>query len=70
MSDVVTSTAHLPEAVARACAEPARLRQERRRAHDLFAYAGTATSRALSLVYELLELSPLTIDTKVMVCCP
>ena len=70
MSDVVTSPAQLSIAVNRAFAEPARLREERRLAHDLFAFAGTATNRALDVVYELLELTPLAVETKVMVLCP
>lgn len=70
MSDVVTSPAQLAGAVARAWAEPSRLRSERRKAHDLFAHAGTATARALDVVYGLLELSPLTVDATAVALCP
>jgi CDP-glycerol glycerophosphotransferase (TagB/SpsB family) len=70
MSDVVTSTAQLSIAVNRAFAEPERWRDERRSAHDLFAFVGAATNRALDVVYELLELTPLAVDTKVMLLCP
>jgi CDP-glycerol glycerophosphotransferase (TagB/SpsB family) len=58
MADVVTTPDDLRDAVTRALAAPARLHAERRRAHDLFAYAGGATERALKVVYELLDLEP------------
>jgi hypothetical protein len=56
MADVVHTTAALGDAVERAFSEPGRLQQARRKADALFAHPGTATDRALALVYELLEL--------------
>jgi hypothetical protein len=58
MGDVVDTPADVAAAVTRALARPERLRDARRQAHTLFAHAGTATERALALVYELLELAP------------
>jgi hypothetical protein len=63
MADVVQTTADMREAVALALADPGRLRGARRRAHTLFAHAGSATARALTVVYQLLDLPPpLTAD--------
>jgi hypothetical protein len=56
MADVVQTPAQLVEAARRALEQPERLREERRQAHTLFAFAGTATDRALATVYELLAL--------------
>jgi CDP-glycerol glycerophosphotransferase (TagB/SpsB family) len=56
MADVVSSTAGLGDAVDGAFAEPERQRAARRLARDLFAHPGTATERALGVVYELLEM--------------
>jgi hypothetical protein len=57
MADVVGSAGELPGAIARALANPASHRLERRAAAEtLFAFAGTATDRALAVVYQLLEL--------------
>jgi hypothetical protein len=56
MSDVVRTTSELGVAVRSALAHPERRHAERRQARELFAYPGTATARALAVVYELLEL--------------
>jgi hypothetical protein len=58
MADVVHSPDQLLAAVAANLADPARLQTPRRKAHALFAYPGTATPRALEVVYELLDLVP------------
>ena len=58
MSDVAATPRDLMDAVDRALANPARLRDERRKARQLFAFPGSATDRALSVVYDLLDLSP------------
>ncbi len=58
MADVVASPADLPAAVRLALSAPERHRGRRRLAHDMFAHAGSATERALAVVYELLELTP------------
>lgn len=58
MAEVVATPEQLRAAIDRAFADPGRMHDERRRAHDLFAFAGTATERALAVVYELLELAP------------
>jgi CDP-glycerol glycerophosphotransferase (TagB/SpsB family) len=57
MADVVHRVTDLPDAVARAFADPGRHRAARREITEaLFAYPGRATERALRLVYDLLEL--------------
>lgn len=56
MADVVSGPEELRAAVASALANPTRGGEARRQAHALFANAGSATSRAVALVYELLEL--------------
>jgi hypothetical protein len=57
MADVVHRVSELPDAVARALADPRRHRAARRDVTEaLFAYPGRATERALKLVYDLLEL--------------
>jgi CDP-glycerol glycerophosphotransferase (TagB/SpsB family) len=56
MADVVASPRELRAAVDDALADPAKLREARRRAGALFAHAGSATARALDVVYELLDL--------------
>ena len=58
MADVVRTPDELRNAVRQALVEPRRLHTERSKAHDLFAYAGNATDRALRVVYELLDLKP------------
>jgi hypothetical protein len=59
MAHVVTAAADLPDAIARALANPGVQSVQRRAAVDtLFAYPGTATQRALELVYHLLDLQP------------
>lgn len=58
IADVVYTPATLGDAVEAALANPARFTRERARARELFAHAGSATHRALAVVYELLELSP------------
>ena len=56
MAEVVQTPGQLVEATRRALEHPERLRAERRQAHSLFAFAGTATDRALATVYDLLGL--------------
>ncbi len=56
MADIASSADELAALVARALRDPQRLAEARRQAHTLFAYAGTATQRALDVLYELLEL--------------
>jgi hypothetical protein len=63
MADVVTTPDQLCGAVTRALTNPTRLQTERSEAHDLFAYAGRATDRALEVVYELLDLQPLGVGS-------
>jgi hypothetical protein len=59
MGDVVTHAEDLPGAIATALASPRRHAAARRAATQaLFAHPGRATERALSVVYELLELEP------------
>ena len=58
MADVVDTPAQLAAAVDAAFVDPRRLREARRQAHALFAHAGTATERALAVVYELLDVAP------------
>ena len=58
MADVVETSAQLVDAVGRGLEHPERRRDARRQAHSLFAYAGTATDRALATVYQMLELEP------------
>jgi CDP-glycerol glycerophosphotransferase (TagB/SpsB family) len=58
MADIAATPGDLAAAVERALAEPGRHHDARRQAHDLFAYAGSATGRALEVVYEMLELEP------------
>jgi CDP-glycerol glycerophosphotransferase (TagB/SpsB family) len=60
MADVVNSPAALTRAVAAAFENAGRLRDARQRARALFAYPGRATERAMDIVYELLELEPLS----------
>jgi hypothetical protein len=66
---VVTSTGQLTEAIDEALTAPHRRSAERRAAaHEVFFQPGTATERALRLVYELLSLPfiltvPLPVDT-------
>jgi glycosyltransferase involved in cell wall biosynthesis len=56
-ADVVASATELPAAVRRALAWPERLSPARRRtAEDLFYRPGTATDRAVALIYQLLNL--------------
>ena len=59
MATVVQSPAAVVAAVSEALAHPSSLREERRRARDLFAAPGMATARALEAVYALLDLQPL-----------
>ncbi len=59
MADVAATPAALRDAVDRAFAHPGQRRDARRAAHDLFAHAGSATERALEVVYDLLGLAPL-----------
>lgn len=58
MSDVVHSTSELASAIDRAYAQPHLRAGERLAARALFASPGHATARALTVVYELLELAP------------
>jgi hypothetical protein len=58
MADVAATPGELRSAVEQGFAAPERHRQARRLAHELFAYAGSATSRALNTVYALLDLEP------------
>jgi hypothetical protein len=58
MSDVVRSTSELASAIDRACAQPQLRAAARQAARALFASPGHATARALTVVYELLELAP------------
>jgi CDP-glycerol glycerophosphotransferase (TagB/SpsB family) len=56
---LVSDPSQLPEAVGAALRAPATRASERRRAAaDVFFAPGSATDRALRLVYELLELAP------------
>jgi CDP-glycerol glycerophosphotransferase (TagB/SpsB family) len=70
MADVVTTPDELRVAVARALAEPTRLHVERCRAHDLFAFAGNATDRALEVVYELLDLERVRTTDAISIAVP
>ena len=56
MADVVDSPRALRDTVAQALADPSRMSGPRRRAQALFAHPGSATTRALDVVYELLAL--------------
>jgi hypothetical protein len=58
MSDVVHSTSELASAIDRACAQPELRSEARQAARALFASPGQATARALTVVYQLLELTP------------
>jgi hypothetical protein len=58
MADIARTVTELPAVVARAFSEPQRLAAARRQSHSLFAYAGSATARAIAVLYELLELTP------------
>ena len=58
MSDVVHSTSELAAAIDRAYAQPHLRTEARQAARALFASPGHATARALTVVYELLELAP------------
>jgi hypothetical protein len=58
MADIVRTVDELAPAVERALSEPERLAESRRQSHTLFAHAGTATLRAVGLIYELLDLQP------------
>ncbi len=58
MSDVVRSTSELASAIDRAYAQPQLRTGARQAARALFASPGHATARALTVVYELLELAP------------
>lgn len=58
MADIVETPNGLRLAVEQGFAAPDRHREARLLARDLFAHAGSATSRALKVVYELLELEP------------
>ena len=59
MADIVGSVTDLPAVVSTALSSPQRHAAARRAATQaLFAYAGHATTRALNVVYELLELEP------------
>jgi hypothetical protein len=58
MADVAHSIDELPAVVARALSSPGRHAAVRRAVTEsLFTYAGTATQRALAVVYDLLELT-------------
>jgi CDP-glycerol glycerophosphotransferase (TagB/SpsB family) len=59
MADVTYSTTELAAAVERAFTAPGRLREKRLEARKLFAYPGEATGRAMTVVYELLDLQPI-----------
>jgi CDP-glycerol glycerophosphotransferase (TagB/SpsB family) len=56
MSDVVDSPATLRAAVLSSLADPSRLQEARRPAQVLFAYPGSATPRAMAVIYDLLEM--------------
>jgi hypothetical protein len=56
MAEVVQTSTQLVDAVRRGLERPERRRDARREAQSLFAYAGTATDRALETVYEMLDL--------------
>jgi len=58
MSHLAHTPSELAAAVAEALANPGSMAAERRRARDLFASPGSATHRALAVVYELLDLAP------------
>lgn len=58
MADVVGAPSELASAVHTSLATPGRHCAARRRAHALFAHVGSATERALRVVYELLDLQP------------
>jgi hypothetical protein len=58
MAEVVTSPEELTRAVDLAFTAPTRRHAERQQARALFAHAGSATGRAMRVVYELLELTP------------
>jgi hypothetical protein len=62
MADLVGTADDLPPAVERALHEPQRQAEARRQSQTLFAHAGTATLRALALIYELLDLQPQSSD--------
>ena len=56
---VVRTPAETVSAVGAALAQPSALSTARQRARALFAAPGTATQRALAIVYELLGVAPL-----------
>lgn len=60
MADVVDTPDTLRQAVTAALRAPDTRRQARRAARDLFAYPGEAAGRATALVYELLDLTPVS----------
>jgi hypothetical protein len=70
MADVVTTPEELARAMDQAFTAPDRLREQRRKAHSLFAHAGRATERALHVVYELLELAPAPAADQDATACP
>jgi CDP-glycerol glycerophosphotransferase (TagB/SpsB family) len=59
MATVAHTPAETVDAVLDALAQPSRLSPARTRAQELFAAPGTATERALAVVYELLDLTSL-----------
>lgn len=59
MAEVVRTPAELASAIASAFAHPGLRSEARRQARPLFAWPGHSTERALSVVYELLDLTPL-----------
>lgn len=64
MAEVVRTPSELAAAIARAFAHPELRSDARRQAQPLFAWPGHATERALSVVYELLELTPPSIPPR------
>jgi hypothetical protein len=64
MAQVVRSPGEMRSALRDALQQPSRQSDARRRARDLFASPGTATQRALSVVYELLDVTPLAADSR------
>jgi len=58
MAEVVRSTSELVPAIDRAFAHPERHSAARQASRALFAWPGESTARALTVVYELLELTP------------
>jgi CDP-glycerol glycerophosphotransferase len=64
MAAVVRTPEETTRAVRAALAQPSIGTAARHRARDLFASAGTATQRALAVVYELLEVPPLPLERR------